>query len=534
VRLWDVATGGEVGLLRGHRGAVLSLAFAADGRRLVTGGADGNVRLWDADSGRGLLRYPCHRGAVSGLAFDADGRRIVSGGGQTLRYWDSATGRPLRCVGPLPGSVLALAQTADGRTLVTAEGREVSVRDAATGEPLRRMQNDGARVTCLALSPDGETAAGATLDDEAVRVWEVASGKLRRKVSRRGGGGVWSLAFGPDGQTLAAGDQAPTIRLWDVGSGGRVREVGGVGQLTLGWRVAFSPRGDLLASGDGGVIRLWELTSGGLAQQFVVHKQRVEALAFSPDGRSLATAGRERAHGGPSPVRVWDVCRGMKITEFAGHPQTVQALAFAPDGRRLASGGLDRAILVWDLDGLERARPKRAAVRLAAGEPASLWKDLGGSDAVRAYAAIDRLAGAPEQSVPLLRAGLTADARAADLTVARLLEDLDANEFAVRERAMQELEKFGPSILPDLREVLDSRPTLEVRRRLEDLLTRLHQAPVERRDWREARALAALEEMGGAEARKLLESLAKDDTLPSRARRAKAALKRLALRDAAR
>jgi hypothetical protein len=173
----------------------------------------------------------------------------------------------------------------------------------------------------------------------------------------------------------------------------------------------------------------------------------------------------------------------------------------------------------------------------AAGEPSdkeldALWADLAGGDATRAYRAIRALVAAPEQSIPFLRRHVRPAATPDPKHLARLIADLDADAFAVREEATRALEDLGPPARPALRRALEARPSAEVRQRIERLLERPEGSALPAGELGTWRALEVLEHIGTAEARRVLEKLAAGDAGARPTEGAKAALQRLAKREA--
>jgi hypothetical protein len=150
----------------------------------------------------------------------------------------------------------------------------------------------------------------------------------------------------------------------------------------------------------------------------------------------------------------------------------VTAVDFAPDGKLLASGSLDTTALLWDLESLLQGRPPRKANLLASDWEAH-WTDLAGEDAPRAHRAVWALAAASERAVPLIAAHLRPVQPVDPERIARLLGDLDSDEFTLREKATRELEQLGAAAEPALRKALAENPSLELRRRMERLLERL-------------------------------------------------------------
>ncbi|WP_307543294.1 helix-turn-helix domain-containing protein [Streptomyces sp. V3I8] len=194
-------------------------------------------------------------------------------------------------------------------------------------------------VNSVAFAPDGRTLAAASSDGTVT---------LRRLADRRTAatftmyGRVRSVAFGPDGRTLAAGGPDSPVRLWDTARH-RTRAVLPVS--TEGARaVAFDPRGRLLAiAATDGSVQVWDIGRGRRVTSFTGHTGQVDTLAYSPDGRTLASAGADRT------VRLWDTVRDRPAGVLEGHNDEVLGVAFAPDGRSLASGGADRTVRLWDL-----------------------------------------------------------------------------------------------------------------------------------------------------------------------------------------
>ncbi|MFE0693635.1 trypsin-like peptidase domain-containing protein [Streptomyces sp. NPDC058869] len=261
-----------------------------------------------------------HLDDVDALAFGPDGRTLISGSGDgAVRTWDIASGRQR------------------GRPFVGRGG------PPAGGLP-------------LALSPDGRTlaldASAPGSDDFAVRLWDVASGEQRGELLTGEDGPVMSLAFSPDGKTVASGDFNDTVRLWDVASGKPLRgPLGGHGSWVTS--LVFSPDGRTLASyGTDFVVRLWDVASGEQRRKLVAGKaDSLMSLTFSPDGRTLAGCG------GNGKVRLWDVASGEQRSELlTGEDDLLVSVAFGPDGRKLAAGDSDGVVRLWDVDEVERRR----------------------------------------------------------------------------------------------------------------------------------------------------------------------------------
>ena|ERR1700722_9688287 len=222
-------------------------------------------------------------------------------------------------------------------------------------------------------------------------------------------------------------------------------------------------------------------------------------------------------------MQLWDLATGKELLRPGGHDAPVDSLAFSPDGKRLATGHQDSAILVWDVSAAyeRRVRPRRAAAR----EVEAWWKDLA-SDAPRAHRAIWSLAGVPAQAVPLLRDRLRPAVALPAGELRRLVQDLDSPSFARREESSRRLAEFGEDAEPTLRKALADKPSAEARKRLERILARPRLVPAPE-ILRALRALQILEAIGDEPARGVLGKLAVGAPASRLTREARAAVERL-------
>jgi WD40 repeat protein len=383
---------------RAPRGAVFyAAAVSPDSKALASGDSDGEVRLWDLRTGKEVRRFQGSLRSVRTLAFSPDGKTLFSAGdGQIIRCWEVATGRErLPCAGHRD-RVSHVALAADGRTLATA-GSDGTVRlwDDA-GKELRVLRGHRRVVCGVAFSPDGKAVASASLD-RTVRLWDVASGKQRHRLE--GHEHLASaVAFAPDGKTLASAGLL-TVRQWDAVTGkelprldsqladpqvvtwvrarellrldgrrgsaqslvfapdGKIRRLKGAGKNRP---LAWSPSGKTIAEGgQDRQIHIWEVATDQQVHRFGKHEAALLTLAFSPDGRAVASTSVEPRPGwGPTggkidpTIHVWDVATGKRLLRLAGHEEVVGAVAFSQDGRRLASASADGTVLVWDVSAL--------------------------------------------------------------------------------------------------------------------------------------------------------------------------------------
>jgi hypothetical protein len=328
------------------------------------------------------------------------------------------------------------------------------------------------------------------------------------------GKAVYEVALSPDGKSAAAVARTGTIRLWDSTTGQVRFELEKHDEAESsnapGYNLSFSPDGQLLATcGRDGVVRLWSVTTGRLVRQGT-EASHVPALAFSADGRLLAGGGQYE-----SP-RVWEVA---SLQERFRWNESSLGLIFAGP-RLLVSVQVGADLLTRDLAALGAA--DNAGKQLDA---PTLW-DLLAGEATPADRAIRAMVALRERAVPLLGEKLQAVSVLDGKFLERLIAELDAEDFDVRDRASAELARRGEQAEPALLAARKTPRSAEHRRRLEELLARRAEAfPPER--LRVLRAIEALEEIATPEARRILERLAKGEPTAEETRQARASLARL-------
>jgi WD40 repeat protein len=468
-----------------------------------------------------------HAGAVELVAFAPDGRTVVSVG-DTVRAWDAATGKEL---GRLPGPIevrAAVALARDGRTVAVGMPGTAVVRDVATGKVLRSFPawdgspepSDGHGLT-LALSPDGRILAMHGTDqfgpagETSIRLCDVATGEEPRRIGENEAD-VTSLVFAPDGTKLAA-RTSKHIRVWDVATGTRISDIKGIeeGAAAEVTALSFSPDGRLLAAaGPAHAVRVWDVGCGQEVRRFSGHRSRVRATAFAPDGTTLVSAAAD------GTLRLWDVASGKLLHDVPGHQDEVLAVAVSPDGRRVASAGADTTVLIWDVAGLKDiGRPPAAPV--TPGEFPGLWADLAATNTPRPRAdrAMRRLAEAPASAVSFLKQRLRQESEVED-RVKWVIAGLDSDLRAVRERSTRELQQLGKTAAPALRNALAGNPSPEARLRIEVLLrfladNELRQRQLTPEELRLVRAAVVLARIGTPEATVVLRALAANHALRS-------------------
>ncbi len=291
VKAIDTTSGKERYPHQGHTAPLQAVAISPDGRTLASAGDDWGVKLWDLTSGRVLRTHSGHTGAVQGLAFSPDGQLLASGSRDgTIALWDVRSGTEVRALHGHARLPSRLQFSPDGKILAAGgEDGRVKRWDVATGKEISSLPGHTGLVRCVAFNPDGKWLASGG-EDRTVLLHHLAEG---RSQSFQTPYKVHTVAFSPNGRTLAAAGEGPqaAVRLWDLPTGmettwpGPTASVGGL---------AFSPSAALLAScSEDDTVRLWDLTGSEPRVRTIgpgPFGGGVRAIAFTPDGRYLATA----------------------------------------------------------------------------------------------------------------------------------------------------------------------------------------------------------------------------------------------------
>jgi WD40 repeat protein len=535
VVFWDPETGKEIRRLPAPTRNFsspdyfdLSLAFSQDGKSFAAATRSAILR-WDVATGKEIDPPAGHDGPAGGLRFSEDGRSLFSssgggnGGGYTLMEWDLASHREKKrlTVGPFGDSTTNWVGAPDSHTL---DNRYVAVigsfrrglpgyqpdskfylYDAATAKKIKTFVGHPDQVWGSRLSPRG--TALLTFAKDGVRLWNVPTGKQVRHWDRNAEPQAFSYAyaFSPDEKWLAwqwgdnrvhllATADAKEIRSWE----------NEIPERENSW-LFFSPDGTLLASlRSNHVFRVWDVASARQVAQFGEPNQSFNyPHAFSPDGRYVVEAQAkpplQSGFMGPRTtfaISLWEVLSGQKVRTIDMGPFWPIDLAVSPDSRVLGVGGMDSTILLLDITA-ESKNAKRDVPNRK--ELDALWVDLG-DDATKAYAAIWSFELAPDSSVRYLKDRLKPAAPADQ--AGKLVADLDSDRFALREKAAKTLEDLGDAAEGALHKRLQAKPSLETQRRLESIIEKLDKSLFQK-----LRAIAALEYIGNAQAKEVLQSL---------------------------
>jgi WD40 repeat protein len=534
VHIWDIAANKDlVAPLKAKPWSVISVTYSPDSKKVAVG-CD-TIAIYETATGKRLNPTPENQSPVQQIEYGAGGKLLaVWRQDQTIEVWDTPKCRKLTTIKAKIGRFSAMAFSPGGKYLTTGEGDfnqgVLCHWDPRSGKRQRVFPQGKGWLGALSYSAAGDTLAciQTTSQDSVFILWDPATGRERRRITAPVGGGR-KPRLSPDGRLLACAKVKDSVALWDTRTAKLVRDFG---EGTLGGRelLAFSPDGRSIATPAGqGVdgtmsihpdVVLWETATGQERLHITMNEGQVNNLAFSPDGRLLASAGRTET------IRLWDIWTGKQVGHFTGHRGPMTSLAFAPDGKTLASGGLDSTVLIWDVSGL-LPTAKKPAEKLSPAALTRCWNDLAGADAARAYQSIMKLAQRPGQAEGLLKNKLTANPGVDGQRLARLIADLDARNFKVREKASKELATLGRSAEGALTRALEGKPSAEVNRRIQDLLHKLDGTAEDPEQRRLLRAIEVLERLGTREASRLLGKLAKKATNASAAWEAKASIERL-------
>ncbi|MCI0663929.1 MAG: serine/threonine protein kinase [Acidobacteria bacterium] len=342
LQLWHVETFNRSAVLHGNTGDILHLIFSADGGTLAAGTRDGFVRVWDVASRQLRQTYSGHQGIVWSVAFSPDAKFIASTGqDRTLRFWDKATGLEIARVNcEFETNTLIFSPEYSSNTVFLTTG------DSTRSYDLKKLDapsviadptdND---INYVAISPN--VAAVATVGNHGtITMWDIRTGEAL-KIVRNPQYSFQSVDYSPDGKLIAvtggSKNLAAVVELRDALTGQIITSLSGHTRYVTA--VAFSLDGKSVATGsEDRRIKIWDVSTGKERLTIEGHKSSVRAVAFSSDGNRLVSEGSDNR------ARVWDTKNGKQLLEIESHATA----RFSPDGRLIATGSNNHLVKLWD------------------------------------------------------------------------------------------------------------------------------------------------------------------------------------------
>ncbi|MDZ7965263.1 MAG: trypsin-like peptidase domain-containing protein [Nostoc sp. DedSLP03] len=259
IKIWNLATGEQIRILKGHYYSVNSVAFSLDGKTLASGSEDNTIKIWNLITGQEISTLKGHSDPVYSVAFSPDGRTLASGSSDnSIKIWNLITGQEISTLKGHSDPVYSVAFSPDGKTLASgSQDKTIKIWNLTTGQVIRTLKGRSTAVNSVAISPDGKTLASGS-DDNTIKIWNLTTGQEIRALKGHSYGGK-SVAFSPDGRTLASGGLDATIKIWNLSTGQEISTLKSHSAPVNS--VAFSPDGKTLASGSwDATIKIWRLS----------------------------------------------------------------------------------------------------------------------------------------------------------------------------------------------------------------------------------------------------------------------------------
>jgi len=299
---------------------VKCVAFSPDGKVIASGGFDNKIKLWEVASGKQVGSLSCQGSGLCAVAFSPDGKLIACGTmSDTVELWDVSSEKELQCLTEHSEAwIHSVAFSPDGNTLAWGEGKVINLWDLVSAKKMKCLTGHSDQVSAIAFSPDGKTLASGS-DDKTIKLWPVLSGRKPRTLNASSPC-ILAVAFSPDGRMLANGSCEKTIKLWDVASGKEVCSLTGAAERIIS--LAFNPDGKTLVSGTGDkYIDVWDVATHTSVRRLTGHSNWVDAVAFSHDGKTLVSGSRD------DTIRLWDTVSGEMLQTIANRGDGGQLVA---------------------------------------------------------------------------------------------------------------------------------------------------------------------------------------------------------------
>jgi WD40 repeat protein len=427
VKLWS-PKGRELVPPLKHKDIVTSVSFSPDSKRIVSGSKDGKLTLWNRD-GKKRSSFDAHNRPIKSVSFSPDGKNIASADEEGIIKLSNGNGKPVKTLKGHTDLVYRVRFSPNGEKIASAS-RDKTVRLwNLEGKLLRTFEGHTTEVKSVSFSPDGQSLVSAS-EDGTVLLWKNVNvtGPIpppdELDYTDRHNGQVNDVSFSPNGETFATAGEDNIVKLWDKEGElletlkGHTRPVhslsfspkdnktlvsAGDDNTVRIWKlnhtsslqvltshsansVIFSPKGQILASVKNDVVELWSLPSG--EEPSLKHTLKGDVLAFSPDGKTIATASISKDNPKNNTVKLWNL-NGQELKTSEGHKGLVTNLSFSSDGQMIAFASDDNTsedntsegnpVKLWNLNG-EKIETLREAASNISFSPNRPILALGGHD----------------------------------------------------------------------------------------------------------------------------------------------------------
>ncbi|MDE0637515.1 MAG: WD40 repeat domain-containing protein [Candidatus Poribacteria bacterium] len=357
IHVWNAKTGEFLtSLVPNYEGVntdrerIYSIAFFSDSHTLISGSNDGTIRVWDINKKQIKFTHNGNGRRTYTVKFNPKGNTFASyGSDNTIGIWDIATGKLVQTFnGHTVGSVGFAMYASHGRTLACLLSTgDFQLWDTNTHTLIKTVNTELNRITCTAYSPDNVTYACGN-SEGALAILDADSGEQYHIIMEAHTARITSVAFNADGSILASCGYDKVVRLWSAHTGNLINSF--IGHEQNIYDLAFSPSGNMLISAGSGTIRMWDVSTGKTVKTIENFADRINKVAYSPSGNMIVSSSSDDI------IRFWDAKTGEHIKSITPKKPTI-SVAFSPDGRTLASSHHGETNLwdqgeinLWDID----------------------------------------------------------------------------------------------------------------------------------------------------------------------------------------